>query len=201
MNHRVETVKDVDRIKVSLEETREKILALLRVNDMSISQIAEVLNKDQSTISRHIKKLERAGFVEIVGEKKEHHIPERIYGRTADTFLIHPEPHDIKNLAALLIDWNLGCNKDTLEKLELLGYCEDFDERTLTNLIDFLDTINEHLSLRADGTDESVFDMNIQELIKLKLLLYLIEIKKNPDLSDFFEQVFSDFDSIIKYSE
>ncbi|MFW5928783.1 MAG: ArsR/SmtB family transcription factor [Thermoplasmatota archaeon] len=199
MSHKVETVKDMDRIKISLEETREKILALLRVNNMSISQIAEVLNKDQSTINRHIKKLERAGFVEIVGERKEHHIPERIYGRTADTFLINPDAQSTKKMASLMINWNLGYDEDTLEKLEMIGYDDGISEETLTNIFDFLNSINEHISNHVEEIEEEVLDMNYRDLIKLKLLLYLIELNNNPDLEKYFHNVFSDFDCNIEY--
>ncbi|MFW6142094.1 MAG: ArsR/SmtB family transcription factor [Candidatus Saliniplasma sp.] len=199
MSHKVETVKDMDRIKISLEETREKILALLRVNNMSISQIAEVLNKDQSTINRHIKKLERAGFVEIVGERREHHIPERIYGRTADTFLINPDAQSTKKMASLMINWNLGYDEDTLEKLEMLGYDDGISEETLTNIFDFLNSINEHISSHVEEIEEEVLDMNYRDLIKLKLLLYLIELNNNPDLEKYFYNVFSDFDYNIEY--
>ncbi len=197
MNHQVETVKEMDRIKISLEETREKILALLRINNMSISQIAEVLNKDQSTINRHIKKLERANFVEVVGERKEHHIPERIYGRTADTFLINPDVQSPKKMASLMIKWDLGYDQDTLDKLEILGYGDNISDENLINIFDFLDSMNKHLSSKVDEIEEEILDMNYRDLIKLKLILYIIEIKKNPELDRFFSKVFSDFDGNI----
>ncbi len=199
MGQKVETIKEMDRIRVSLEETREKILALLRVNNMSISQIAEVLNKDQSTINRHIKKLESAGFVEVVGERKEHHIPERIYGRSADTFLINPDVQSTKKLAALMIKWNLGYDIDTLEKLEMVGYGQGISETTLVNIFDFIDSMNEHLSTKVDELEKEVLDMNYRELIKLKLILYLLEINNDPDLHKFFSKVFSDFEAIIDW--
>jgi len=199
MGQKVETIKEMDRIRVSLEETREKILALLRVNNMSISQIAEVLNKDQSTINRHIKKLESAGFVDVVGERKEHHIPERIYGRSADTFLINPDVQSTKKLAALMIKWNLGYDIDTLEKLEMVGYGQGISETTLVNIFDFIDSMNEHLSTKVDELEKEVLDMNYRELIKLKLILYLLEINNDPDLHKFFSKVFSDFEAIIDW--
>ncbi|MGM0404540.1 MAG: ArsR/SmtB family transcription factor [Thermoplasmatota archaeon] len=201
MGQKVETVKEIDRIKISLEETREKILALLRVNNMSISQIAEVLNKDQSTINRHIKKLENAGFVEVVGERKEHHIPERIYGRAADTFLINPDVQSTKKLASLMIKWNLGYNIDTLEKLDMVGYSEGISENTLINIYDFIESMNQHLSTKVDELEREVMDMNYRELIKLKLLLYLIEINNDKDLENYFSKVFSDFKGIINWED
>ncbi|MFO7792229.1 MAG: winged helix-turn-helix domain-containing protein [Candidatus Saliniplasma sp.] len=201
MNHKVQTVDDMDRIKLSLEKTREKILALLRVNDMSISQIAEVLNKDQSTINRHIKKLERAGFVEVIGERKESHIPEKIYGRTAEAFLINPDSDNIKNLASLMINWNLGYDQNTLEKLEMMGFTNNISRETLTNLLDFLNMMNEHLSSKVDEIEEGILEMNYRDLIKLKLVLYLIEIEKQPELEKYISNVFSDFEGKIAWED
>ncbi len=89
----IEVVDDPERIKIIIEETRSKILHLLRFRDMTISELASILNKDISTIFRHIKKLEKAGFVRVTGERKLHNVPEKIYGRTARTFLLAPESY------------------------------------------------------------------------------------------------------------
>ncbi|WP_231845548.1 ArsR/SmtB family transcription factor [Pyrococcus abyssi] len=61
-----------------------KILELLRDHPMSVSELAERLGKDKSTVYRHIKALEKAGLVEVV----ERIGNETLYGRVAYIFLI-----------------------------------------------------------------------------------------------------------------
>jgi DNA-binding transcriptional ArsR family regulator len=66
----VMVLTDPDVVKIATEATRRQILSLLRVNDLSISQIAQILGKDQSTVYRHIKKLEKYGLIKIVGKNR-----------------------------------------------------------------------------------------------------------------------------------
>ncbi|MEF8834924.1 MAG: helix-turn-helix domain-containing protein, partial [Candidatus Thermoplasmatota archaeon] len=89
---------------------------------MTISQVAEALEKDQSTVYRHIKKLEEAGFIEVKGERKEHHIPEKIYGRTADVFLMTPEPISSNSTSQLGIRWDGDKVKECIDVLKDVGY-------------------------------------------------------------------------------
>ena len=81
MKKDVKVVRDPDKLRVSLEKNRSQILALLRVKDMTISQISEALNKDQSTVYRHIKKLEEADLVEVCfrSEDRTHGNREHIF--------------------------------------------------------------------------------------------------------------------------
>jgi DNA-binding transcriptional ArsR family regulator len=54
MSKDVVVVTDPKIIKVGIEDTRRKILALLRFNDLAVSQIAQVIGKDESTVYRHV---------------------------------------------------------------------------------------------------------------------------------------------------
>jgi len=83
-------VTDLDKIKILAEPTRFKILELLRKQPMSISELSTFLKKDRSTVYRHIKVLEKAGFVEKIGHERN----EKIYARTARLFLLKVEPDE-----------------------------------------------------------------------------------------------------------
>ena len=83
-------ITDPDKMKILAEPTRFKILELLRMHPMSVSELSTFLKKDRSTVYRHIKALEKAGFVkEIEPEGKE-----KIYARTARLFLLKVEPDE-----------------------------------------------------------------------------------------------------------
>ncbi|MFP4609316.1 MAG: ArsR/SmtB family transcription factor, partial [Candidatus Aenigmatarchaeota archaeon] len=121
MKEEIRLIEDPAALKVGLEGTRNQILELLRVKEMAISQISEALGKDQSTIYRHVKKLQDSGFVEVKGERKQHHIPEKIYGRTAKWFLLTPEPLGDETPYALGMDWNEERIERCLDVLDEIG--------------------------------------------------------------------------------
>ena len=87
----IEIVTDPKKIKVGIEDSRRNILSLLKIKPMTVAEIAEAMSKDQSTIYRHIEKLLDHSYVEVSGERRTHHIPEKIYSRTASTFLLCPD--------------------------------------------------------------------------------------------------------------
>ncbi|BAA31057.1 ArsR/SmtB family transcription factor [Pyrococcus horikoshii] len=79
-------VSQPKQLKALSDPTRIKILELLREHPMSVSEIAERLGRDKSTVYRHIKALEDAGLVEVV-EKIGNEV---VYGRVAYVFLLVP---------------------------------------------------------------------------------------------------------------
>ncbi|WP_297072566.1 winged helix-turn-helix domain-containing protein [Thermococcus sp.] len=79
-----------ERVKILSDETRFKILQLLRQRPMTIWELSMAIRKDRTTIYRHIKTLENAGFVEELRSEGN----EKLYGRTARLFLIKVEPHE-----------------------------------------------------------------------------------------------------------
>ncbi len=164
----IEIVDDPDKIKIIIEETRSKILRLLRFRDMTISEIASILNKDVSTIYRHIKKLEKAGFVKITGERKTHNVPEKIYGRTAKTILLAPETYEKSDVAKKIAKKRTEIIKTSLEQL---GYSiKDFD-----GMVDMLVYLDE---LAVHELENLNRDMDWNTLWRLKLILILLKIDR-----------------------
>jgi len=167
-------------------------LDLLRVKDMTISQISEALEKDQSTIYRHVKKLEGAGFIEVKGERKEHHIPERIYGRTAEVFLMTPEPIESDVSSIIGIQWTDEQLEDCLEIVEDIGY--ELEDKTiinrLTETLKELDReINSELASAIDDDDE----IDYLSLLQIKFLISIIKMEKNHRFREEINEMISEF--------
>jgi predicted transcriptional regulator len=83
-------ITEPEKVRLISDETRFKILQLLRQRPRSVGELSMLLGKDRTTIYRHIKALERAGLVFEIGVEGN----ERIYGRTARLFLIKAEPDE-----------------------------------------------------------------------------------------------------------
>ncbi len=146
-------LRDPEIIRIVVEDTRVKILNILRIRPMTISEMARALGKNVSTIYRHIKKLEALGLVEVVGERRTGHQPEKIYGRTATTFLLAPESM-MENRA--LSEFTRVIMDEVFHALKSMGYSvnerrkvEMLFHRLHTRAVSRFDTFDENLSWNA----------------------------------------------------
>lgn len=180
---RAETLvlKDPEQIKVVVDETRRNILSLLRFNDLTVSQIADVLQKDQSTIYRHMSKLEEAGFVAVWGEKKTHHIPEKVYTRTAHFFILAPESEEESKI---LESYSAKRMERLYHLMKRMGAKIRTDEEIVTEGRRFLAALRSELFREYEEIDEP---LDVIMLKKLELFLILLRMEENEE---FRERVF-----------
>ncbi len=175
----IEIVDDPEIIKVIIEDTRSKILRLLRFRDMTISEIASILNKDISTIFRHIKKLEKHGLIKVTGERKMHNVPEKLYGRTVRTIILAPESYERNAFIKRYAEKRVINIKNALEKL---GYhVESKDD--LYKFILYLDELStekiENLQRDIDWNDLwrlreilTILSMTPEDIKKLRKIVH-----------------------------
>lgn len=193
MNSKIRLFEEPETLRVGLEKTRKQILDLLRVKNMTISQISKALEKDQSTVYRHVKKLEEAGFIEVKGERKEHHIPERIYGRTADVFLMSPEPISSENTPTLGIRWDQKTVEECLELIEELEYEVEKDGKIneMCHIFQELDAdINEEI---IEGLEENK-DVDFFSIIQTKFIIALLKMINDHPQAEKIEEFLSNFE-------
>jgi len=82
---------DEEAFKLLQDETRRKIIFLLRDNELNVRQIASQLNLTAQNIYHHIKKLQDADLIRLAEEKRSGHLIESSYTTTADTFAYHAD--------------------------------------------------------------------------------------------------------------
>ncbi len=92
------TLKGPEAYELLADETRRKILYLLRVKEMNVTQIAEQLGVTSQAIYHHMKKLVKGNMVEITREERRGHLLEAYYRATAEEFLLSHGNLDPKNL-------------------------------------------------------------------------------------------------------
>lgn len=192
MKKDVRVIKDPERLRVSLEKNRSQILALLRVKDMTISQISEALSKDQSTIYRHVKKLEEAGLVEVCGERRQHHIPERVYGRTADIFIPRIEPMETGNPSSVQLTWKKEHIKETIEFLEEIGYEFEDKEEIVDRFNRFLTEVNNNITEKIGLINDDITNFHFFTILRIKMTILLIEVLKNDEVNEELSKIFDD---------
>ncbi|AJC71328.1 ArsR family transcriptional regulator [Thermococcus guaymasensis DSM 11113] len=159
---KVKVITDPEVIKLMLEDTRRKILALLRNREMTISQLSEILGKTPQTVYHHIEKLKEAGLVEVKRTEMKGNLVEKYYGRTADAFYInlYLGDEELRYLARSRL-------KTKLDIFKALGY--EFDDEELLDVMDKL-LEKEHefkteISKEIETNEEALKDFSNEDII------------------------------------
>jgi len=187
MKKDLKVIEDPKTIKIGIEETRNKILSILKRDDFSIKEIANKLDKDKSTIYRHVKKLEKHDFVVAIEDDGK-----RRYTRKAHTYYIDPEYINFEDKLSVIINWHLDFNSKDLNFMEELGYENDRSDDLLKNIGSFLTSLDKRLEDKIDD-DIDIKKTDTMTLMRTKLLAYLLFIYNDEDVNDYFEDIFSNF--------
>jgi len=127
-------IKEPEAFELLADETRRKILYLLRVKEMTVGQIAEELGVTPQAVYFHIRKLLKGNMIEMTREERLGHLIESYYRATAEDFLLS---HG-KVSSQTLHDKKLSEEQLTkvLNGLNKLGFNLKFDEKTISQLAD-----------------------------------------------------------------
>lgn len=127
-------IKDPGAFKLLADETRMKMIYLLRAKEMTVSQIAGELGLTPQTIYHHIKKLREAEMVEVSREERVDHLVESYFRATAGLFNF--------------IDGSCATEqggeeriRSALKALKTLGFDIDPDEKQTSNVIKLRDEL------------------------------------------------------------
>jgi len=127
-------IREPEAFQLLADETRRKILYLLRVKDMNVSQLAAELGITSQAIYHHIRKLLKGKMVEVAREERIGHLIESYYRATAEDFLLSHGKMSAQNLR----DRKLAEEQVTtvLKALKKLGLNLEFDENKISQLVD-----------------------------------------------------------------
>lgn len=79
-------ISDPKAFQLIGDETRRRMIYLLRAKDYTVSQIAAELDKTPQAIYHHIAKMKEAGLIEVAREERVDHFIETYYQATAEVF-------------------------------------------------------------------------------------------------------------------
>lgn len=180
----IKLIDDPEVIKVAVENAKREILSMLTEQEMTVSEIAARMKKDISTVYRHVHQLQEVGLIEVTGEKKVHHIPEKVYGRTAKILLYSPEVAEM--MGDRLREEHILPNVHILlEMMKELGYEVDDSDEFRENLRKMVMRFN---MLTAEGlqriSSDKEKDIPIPMYILLMLAIGLIHLDIDPDLTE-----------------
>lgn len=124
----VKTIVNPEAFKVLADETRRKILFLLRAKEMTVSQIAQELNLTPQTVYHHIRKLVEGDMVEVAREVRIDHLIESYYQATAEVFhfTVGKTSHSKEALAEM--------TEAALKALGRIGFKLEYDKEAISEL-------------------------------------------------------------------
>lgn len=87
----VMVIREPEVAKLLADETRRRILQLLRFAEMTPQQLAKALGKNISSIAHHLSTLEQGGLVAVVRTEIRRNLVVRWYRATAHRFIVSYE--------------------------------------------------------------------------------------------------------------
>lgn len=192
MKKEIKIFRDEEAIKVGLQGTRSDILSLLKLNDLTINQIAESLGKERSNIYRHIKKLEKHGYIKIKNEVLKGGAHEKVYSRTAKFFIMSPRSIS-SDKPTTVGEWDKSQTEEVLKQLNTIGFQNESSEELIDLLSKFFIDIGNDFTDKVQENIEEMDEMNILEYLRLKVMYILLEMDEDEDLKDRIEKIRYEF--------
>lgn len=151
----LKVITDPSAFQLLADDTRRKIVFLLRVKEMTVSQIAEHLGVTPQAVYHHIKKLVKANMVEVAREERVDHLIESYYRATAEIFHC--------NVGTAVKSKKAAKEQTTtvLNALKKLGLKLEYDDKKIDELVElqsqwkdyYFDTTHEEEIAKMDDID------------------------------------------------
>ena len=162
-----------EKVKALSDETRFRILRLLRQRPMTIWELSMAIGKDRTTIYRHVKALEKAGFVEEVGSEGN----EKLYGRTARLFLIKAEPHEsIENIRQTYLQVEAEKLVSILEKAGIRVKDRERLTELVKEILDEIELNSQHIIRRISEANVEMSEIELVHFLNMLVFLQSCEL-------------------------
>jgi DNA-binding transcriptional ArsR family regulator len=177
----VKIITDPEAFQLLADETRRKIIFLLRARPLSVSQIAQELSLSPQTVYHHIQKLKGADMVEVVKEERVGHLIESYYQSTAEVFncYIGESPAGIEVAKKLV--------KTIVDTLNRLGFNLEYDDAKAQEIANAENKLSRFWDLGQLNEQVSKFDdvdfLSKQSVLDTAKMLSLSEEEFNERLA------------------
>lgn len=142
----VKTIKDPEAFEILADETRRRIIYLLKVKEMTVSQIASELGLTVQAIYHQIRKLKKIGVVEVSREERVGHFIETYYRSAAEMFHLSCGETKGKRATEELV-------RNSLEGLAKIGLTSKADEKSVKKIAALTEEL-ENCACAGNWTDK-----------------------------------------------
>ncbi len=178
-------IHDPQAFQLLADETRRKIVHLLRASEMNVNQMAHALNLTPQAVYHHVKKLLKGGLVEVTREERCGHLIESYYRATAELFSLSHGKATVESLR----NKQLAIERTTaaLQILEKMGFKIRLDEDKISQIVDAQNELEECCK-EAGKLEDSIYGMNGIDLFTKKTAVSLAKILTISDEESKAEQ-------------
>jgi DNA-binding transcriptional ArsR family regulator len=154
-------VKEPEAFQLLADETRRKILYLLRVKEMTVSQLSSELGLTSQAVYHHVRKLLKGKMIEVTKEERMGHLIESYYRATAEDFLLSTG----KISSQRLHDKKLAKDQvaRVLNALNKLGFNLKFDENKISQIAEAKGELEE-LCTACEKYEDDIWNMEDLDL-------------------------------------
>ena len=139
-------ISNPEAFQLLADETRRRMIYLLRAKEMTVSQIAEQMHLTPQAIYHHIRKLKDVDMVEIAKEERVGHFIETYYRATAEVFhLAHGVGESTEYIE--------GEVKEAIEGLKKLGMKVNCGTENMTQVLTIVKEMKDPF-LRQEWADK-----------------------------------------------
>jgi len=158
----IKVIRDPEVFYLLADETRRKIVYLLRVKEMNVSKLAAELNLTPQAVYHHVKKLVKGGLVEVTHEERCGHIIESYYRATAEMFNFSHGKATTQSLHSK----QLAEDKITtvLKALKTLGFNLEYDKKKISQLVEIQSELDECCE-DINKLETAIYEMNDLDLL------------------------------------
>ncbi|MFH0896851.1 MAG: winged helix-turn-helix domain-containing protein [Candidatus Bathyarchaeota archaeon] len=117
----ISIINDPIVAKLFADDTRRRILHMLRHREMSTTDLAKALQRNHSSIQHHITLLKNAGLICLTREKKVRNMVQPYYRATAHSFIISYSLTEALTKDDGYSTWRESAMKNIYEGLETFG--------------------------------------------------------------------------------
>ncbi|HUS56689.1 MAG TPA: metalloregulator ArsR/SmtB family transcription factor [Thermoplasmata archaeon] len=142
----MKVIKAPDAFKLLADDTRRRIIYLLRAKEMTVSQIASDLNLTAQAIYHHIRKLKKSGMVEVSKEERMGHFIETYYRASAERFELYCGECPNRETEETLV-------RGALDGLQKLGLISQANPEVASKVVDIMKR-QEELCGKSDWADD-----------------------------------------------
>jgi DNA-binding transcriptional ArsR family regulator len=185
-----QVIKDPDAIELLGDETRRRVIYLLRARELTISQIAEELDLTPPAIYHHIKKLLAAGMVEVSKEERIENFIEIYYRATAEVFEFSYGTGKTPGYLEQRL-------KESLESLHKVGIDVKIDTETVSKIVEVMKKL-EALGSNPELDDKVDRIQGIDFLGKQELSRYAKMIAMSDKQTEEWFRLYRDFTRLLK---
>jgi DNA-binding transcriptional ArsR family regulator len=168
-------IREPEAYQLLADETRRKMLYLLRVKEMNVNQLAEELGMTSQAVYHHVRKLLKGNMIEVVREERTGHLIESYYRATADDFILS---HG-KVTSQTIHDKKLAEEQTAgvLNALKKFGLSLEFDEKKISQLVELRADIDGCCATsRKPEIEDEIWNMDELNLLMKVMAIDLLGI-------------------------